>query len=104
MRLNNGKKIIKADAIAVMKLWAVEQSTTCIVRYEIKLHRKQIRNCHPKLAIPFFILTHSISIGLMNGEKIMEADAIAVIKLWAVDHSSLCILRNDQRGHASTSQ
>ena len=45
----NGEKIMKADAIAVMKLWAVEQSPTSSMRYEIKLHRKQIRNSHPKL-------------------------------------------------------
>ena len=49
-----------------------------------------------RVAIPFFILTHSISIGLMNGEKIMEADAIAVMKLWAVDQSLSGTVRYNQ--------
>ena len=69
---------MESDAIAVMKVWAVGQSPICIMRDDKKGSMFFVK---PKNnAIPFFILTHPISIEFMNGEKIMKADAIAVTK------------------------
>ena len=48
--------------------------------------------------------TLSISIGLMNGEKIMEADAIAVMKLWAVNLVYLYLVRKEWVGKVGWGQ
>ena len=88
---------MKVEAIAVLKLWAVEQPSSCTIRYRV-MRIEDIEELIriDEIAVLVSPVEYSISIRLKNGEKIMNAVTMAVMQLWAVDKSPSCTVRYNQ--------